>query len=247
MPALAEVLCCWVSWREDSREIRRAGCWDDSFALLHSCRCWASAGHSRCLAVVYWVGCQYTGFPVAQSVKKSACNAGDCLWCQRLRFNPWVRKIPWRRKWQPTQYSCLGNPVDRGAWWTTVHGVTRVGRDLATNPPPPPGVYELPLWLSGKESASQGRRHGFEPWVGKIPLEKEMAIHSNIFAWRAPWIEDPGWGHKRVGHDLATTIPWRPTTGNLERSGEGKRCWWPPFIERLLYAWAYTQCYTCTV
>ena len=31
------------------------------------------------------------------------------------------------------QYSCLGNPVDRGAWWATVHGVAkRVGHDLAT-------------------------------------------------------------------------------------------------------------------
>ena len=31
----------------------------------------------------------------------------------------------------PLQYSCLGNPMDRGAWWATVHGVTRVGRELA--------------------------------------------------------------------------------------------------------------------
>ena len=30
------------------------------------------------------------------------------LWCRRPRFNLWVGKIPWRRKWQPFQYSCLG-------------------------------------------------------------------------------------------------------------------------------------------
>jgi len=38
-----------------------------------------------------------------------------------------VRKIPWRRKWQLTQYSCLclGNPMDRGAWWATVHEVAK--------------------------------------------------------------------------------------------------------------------------
>ena len=35
------------------------------------------------------------------------------------------------------QYSCLGNPMDRGAWWAIVSGVTRVGLDLATKPPPP--------------------------------------------------------------------------------------------------------------
>ena len=37
----------------------------------------------------------------------------------------------------PTQYSCLGNPTDRGAWWATVHGIIRAGFDLATKPPPP--------------------------------------------------------------------------------------------------------------
>ena len=36
----------------------------------------------------------------------------------------------------PLQYSCLGNPMDRGAWWATVHGVARVGHDLTTKPPP---------------------------------------------------------------------------------------------------------------
>ena len=33
----------------------------------------------------------------------------------------------------PVQYSCLENPMDREAWWSTIHGVTRVGHDLATN------------------------------------------------------------------------------------------------------------------
>ena len=37
----------------------------------------------------------------------------------------------------PLQYSCLGNPVDRGAWKSTVHGVARVGHNLATKLPPP--------------------------------------------------------------------------------------------------------------
>ena len=46
------------------------------------------------------------------------------------------------------QHSCLENPMDRGAWQATVHGVTRVGHDLVTKPPPPPlensQVYENP-------------------------------------------------------------------------------------------------------
>ena len=36
----------------------------------------------------------------------------------------WLGKIPWRREWQPTPYSCLENSMDRGAWQATVHGVT---------------------------------------------------------------------------------------------------------------------------
>ena len=46
--------------------------------------------------------------------------------------------LPMRRKWQPTLvYSCLGNPLDRGAWWATVHwSCKRVEHDLVTKPPP---------------------------------------------------------------------------------------------------------------
>ena len=46
--------------------------------------------------------------------------------------------------------------------------------------------------VSGKESACQCRRHGSDPWVGKIPLEEEMATHSRILAWKIPRTEEPG-------------------------------------------------------
>ena len=39
------------------------------------------------------------GFPGGASSKRSAC---QCRRCERYRFDPWVRKIPWRRTWQPT-------------------------------------------------------------------------------------------------------------------------------------------------
>ena len=45
--------------------------------------------------------------------------------CRRRGFIPRVKKIPWRRKWQPRLYSCLENPMDRGNWQTTVHGVAK--------------------------------------------------------------------------------------------------------------------------
>ena len=54
------------------------------------------------------------------------------LQCGRPEFNPWVRKIPWKRKCQPTRYFCLENSMDRGAWQTTVPEVA-VRHDWATN------------------------------------------------------------------------------------------------------------------
>ena len=65
------------------------------------------------------------------SHKEPAC---QCRRLRRCRFNPWVRKVPWRTKWQPTQYSCLENPMGRGAWWATVHGVAQSQTRLSTSP-----------------------------------------------------------------------------------------------------------------
>ena len=51
----------------------------------------------------------------------------------------------------------------------------------------------------------QCRRHRFNSWVEKIPLEKEMAPHSSTLAWKIPWMEEPGriqsMGLQRVRHD----------------------------------------------
>ena len=45
--------------------------------------------------------------------------------CRRCRFAPLVMQIPWGRKWQPSPYFRLGNPVNRGAWWAIVYGVAK--------------------------------------------------------------------------------------------------------------------------
>ena len=64
------------------------------------------------------------------SGKESACNAGH------LGSIPGSGRFPGEGNSNPLQYSYLGNPMDRGAWWATVHGITRVGHDLAAKPPP---------------------------------------------------------------------------------------------------------------
>ena len=66
------------------------------------------------------------GFPHSSVGKESACHAGDSGLIQgSVRF-------PGEGNGNPLQYSCLENPMDRGAWRATVHGVSRVGHDLAT-------------------------------------------------------------------------------------------------------------------
>ena len=56
-------------------------------------------------------------------------------------------------------------------------------------------------------NAGDSKRHGFSPWVGKIPLEEGLATHSSILAWRIPWTEQSGRQlsirSQRVGHNEA--------------------------------------------
>ena len=56
------------------------------------------------------------------SDKEPAC---QCRRCKRQRFYSWVKKIPWRRAWQPTPVFVPENPMERGVWRATVCWVTK--------------------------------------------------------------------------------------------------------------------------
>ena len=58
------------------------------------------------------------GLPGGSDGEESACNTGD------LGLIPGWRRCPGGGNGSPLQYSCLENPLDKGAWWATVHGVT---------------------------------------------------------------------------------------------------------------------------
>ena len=62
---------------------------------------------------------QFIGFPGGSDGKESACNAGD------LGLIPGLGRSPGKGKGYPLWYPCLQNPMDRGAWWATVHGVAK--------------------------------------------------------------------------------------------------------------------------
>ena len=70
------------------------------------------------------------GFPCSSVSKESACKAGD------QDLIPRLGRCPGEGNGNPFKYSCLKNPMDRGAWQATVYGVSRVGHYLVTKPPP---------------------------------------------------------------------------------------------------------------
>ena len=75
------------------------------------------------------------------------------------------------------QYSCLENPMDGGAWWATVHGIAKSRTSLSDIT----FTFYFPA------------------------LEKEMATHSSVLAWRIPGMAEPGrlqtTGSRRVRHN----------------------------------------------
>ena len=72
----------------------------------------------------------------------------------------------------PLQYSCLENPMDGGAWWAAAHGVTKSQKGLSD----------------------------FTFTFHFHSLEKEMAIHSSVLAWRIPGMGEPGGLPSMVSH-----------------------------------------------
>ena len=104
---------------------------------------------------------------------------------RRPGFNPWVGKISWRREWLPTpvflpgelhaQRSLLGY----SSWNHKESDTTEIQIAL----------FAFPRGSVGKESACNAGDPGLG---GEDPLEKGMATHSSILAWRIPWTEESG-------------------------------------------------------
>ena len=89
-------------------------------------------------------------FPHNSVSKTSACNTGD------LGSNHGSGRSPGEGNDNPFPLFLLENSMNRGAWQATVHGVTRVGHDLVTKPPPsPPSKYMQNLFLTNSTAMYQ--------------------------------------------------------------------------------------------
>ena len=69
----------------------------------------------------------------------------------------------------PSQYSCLGNPKVRGAWWATVHGVQRVKHDLTTKPAP-----HVISNMEGTERSRNGQRETLRCKMGIVTAPSNL-------------------------------------------------------------------------
>ena len=104
--------------------------------------------------------------------------------CTILRLQKLITNASylWLRQWHPTQYSYLENPMDGEAWQAAVHGVAK-------------------SWAWLREFTFTFHFHA---------LEKEMATHSNVLAWRIPGTEEPrglpSMGSHRVGHEWSDLL-----------------------------------------
>ena len=111
-------------------------------------------------------------FPCSSVGQESACNAGD------PGSIPILGRCPGQRNWQATSVFCLENPIYRGAWQTTVHGVTRVRHNLATKASLLRLVIAIlrrsktlgfPGGSAGEESACSAGDLGLSPGLGRFP------------------------------------------------------------------------------
>ena len=141
------------------------------------------------------------GFPLSSVGKQSACNAGV------LGLIPGSGRSHGDGNGKSLKYSCQDNPTDRGAWQATVHGVARVGHDLAIKPPPPYSFRKFPGSSVHKESDWSSGHPDFISGSGRYPGE------GNGNSLQYSWLEnamDRGtrWaavhGVARVRHDLVT-------------------------------------------
>ena len=77
---------------------------------------------------MYWKGLFYSIRAFQVVVKNTPSNAGGA---RDAGLIPWSGRSPGKGNGNPLQYSCLGNPIDRGAWWATVHGAAKNWNQLS--------------------------------------------------------------------------------------------------------------------
>ena len=130
---------------------------------------------------------------MALVVKNSLANAED------IRD---VGAIPGGRDGNPPQYSCLENPMDRGAWWATIHGVTESDTTERTSTQVKVGASPVARLVK----TPQCRRPWFNSWIGKIRWRRDRLPLEYSWASSAAQLVKNRWPMRsqRGGRDCVT-------------------------------------------
>ena len=148
----------------------------------------------------------------------------EWLFLQRGRptLDPWVRKIPWRRAWQPIPVFLLENPMDRGAWWATVHVVSKSQTQLSDQALHGTAMAFIGFILGHKmKLQSQDRLVNMLEWIECLCAEhlRHLSTKSgkNIFSrnWSQKSLPSP-FSHRSL-HNIDNQFPLRGKilNGNL--------------------------------
>ena len=171
------------------------------------------------------------GLPWCSDGKESACNARD------LGSILGSGRSLGEGNGNLVQYSCLENPMYRGAWWATVHGVAKSRTWLRD--------WRFHFHIKSYTFQKKFPKYDKFDWVSQtkwfgqhwpIGTEKAMAPHSSTLAWKIPWMEEPGrlqsMGSLKVRHDWATSHSlftfmhrrrqWQPTPVFLPGESQGR-------------------------
>ena len=154
-------LSTWYKWLEEAIGFFHSG----TFHLVQQL-------HRKSLALTGTR--EVMGFPGGSNSEESACNVGD------LGSIPGLGKSLGEGYSNPLQYSCLENPMDRGAWWATVHEVSKSR-----------------TWLSAAAQHTWRGRYSW-PSISQLPIHGWLTLPM----WSLPQIQTANYtiSHKGLGH-----------------------------------------------
>ena len=144
------------------------------------------------------------GFPGGSDGKESSCNAGN------LGLISELGRSPGEGNGNPLQYSCLENPMDRGACQATIHGVAKSQTGLGTH-------THFPGGSAGKEFACNAGDLGSIPGLGRSPGQTTRERLSSPVFWPGEF-HGLSLGLQRVGHDWAIFTSLSPQGQELQVS-----------------------------
>ena len=148
-----------------------------------------------------------------------ACILSDHVFLQ-IYAHEWDCRVIWRRQWHSTPVLLPGKSMDGGTWWAAVHGVAK----------------------------SRTRLNDFTFTFHFHALEKEMATHSSVLAWRISGTGEPdglpSMGLHRVGHDWSDLAAVAAAAGSSKKQESSRKTSIPTLLTMLkpLTVWTTINC-----